>query len=266
MNNCKVKAVVNQKGGVGKTTTAINLAVCLQKKGYRVMLIDADPQGNASMAMGIESPDELTVGLPYLFREMVETDELANPGEHIVSCQGVDVIPSNIDLSTVEVSIAGNMCREMILKSIVEYYAPNYDYIIIDALPHFGLLMINILTAADSVIIPVQADDYYSAKGMEALLSTISNVRKKLNRRLKIDGVLITKLDRRTSYSSVIVNSVREAYGSGIKIYETQIPTYAKTGAMAQEGMAAANYDRKCKLAQSYAALTDEILLERKER
>lgn len=257
--NCRVLAVVNQKGGVGKTTTAVNLAVCLRKKGKKVLLIDGDPQGNASMAIGIENPDELSIGLAYLFREMAETDKLSAPREHIISCQDIDVIPSNIELSAVEVSIAGNMCREMILQSITQYYAPDYDCIIIDALPHFGLLMINILAAADSIIIPVQADDFYSAKGMEALLSTIAGVRRKLNPRLKVDGVLITKLDRRTSYSSVIINSIREAYGDTVKIYETRIPTYAKTSVMAQEGLAAANYDDKCKLAQSYALLAEEI-------
>jgi chromosome partitioning protein len=191
---------------------------------------------------------------------VVGNAEILNPYEYILNSQGIDLIASNTDLALMEISIVNIMCRETVLKRITDLYKDNYNYIIIDTLPSLGILTINVFATADSIIIPIEADDYFSARAMEALLKTISKVRKQINPKLVIEGVLITKMDKRKSYKDVIYSSIKESYGKFIRIFETQIPTYAQTSKMAQYGQTAITYDAKSKIANGYNSLADEIL------
>lgn len=256
----KIIAVANQKGGVGKTTTAVNLSASLVSKGKKVLLIDCDSQGNATMALGFTNPDELQFTLASLMELIVGNANITNASEYILHSQGIDLIASNTDLALMEISIVNLMCRETVLKRIIDMYLSDYDYVIIDTLPSLGILTINVFAAADSIIIPIEADDYYSARAMEALLSTISKVRKQINPKLQIEGVLMTKMDKRKSYKDVIYSSIKDSYGDFVRIFETQIPTYAPTSKMAQYGKTAISFEAKSKLATGYIMLADELI------
>ena len=191
MSNCKVIALTNQKGGVGKTTTAVNLGVSLARQGKKVLLIDADAQANLTMSLGYNRPDDLPVTLSTIMQDIIDDKPLDVFKSILHHGEGVDLLPSNIELSGLEVRLINAISRESVLKTCVNEVKKNYDYCLIDCMPSLGMLTINALAAADSVVIPTQPH-YLSAKGLELLLRSVSKVRRQINPPLRIDGILMT--------------------------------------------------------------------------
>lgn len=191
MKDCKVLALCSQKGGVGKTTSCVNLAVGLAKAGKKVLVIDNDPQGSMTASLGYHNPDELPITLATILTKIVEDELFENTLGILHHQEGIDLIPANIELSGMEVSLVNIMSRELVLKQYIERMREEYDYILIDCMPSLGMLTINALASVDAVIIPVQAA-YLPVKGLEQLIRTIGKVRRQLNKQLKIGGILIT--------------------------------------------------------------------------
>ena len=191
MSNCKVIALTNQKGGVGKTTTAVNLGVSLAQQGKKVLLIDADAQANLTMSLGYNRPDDLPVTLSTIMQDIIDDKSVDVSKSILHHGEGVDLLPSNIELSGLEVRLINAISRESVLKTCVNEVKKNYDYCLIDCMPSLGMLTINALAAADSVVIPTQPH-YLSAKGLELLLRSVSKVRRQINPPLRIDGILMT--------------------------------------------------------------------------
>jgi len=248
---CRVIAVSNQKGGVGKTVSCVNLGIGLAKEGKKVLLIDADPQGSLTISLGYEEPDEMEYSLATLMMNIVN-DEKLNIEK---------TIPANIELSAIEVSLVNAMSRELILKSMVDRLREFYDYIIIDCMPSLGMMTINALACADSVLIPVQAA-YLPVKGLQQLIKTIGRVKKQLNPKLKIEGILLTMVDNRTNYARDISLMVYDTYSASIKVFGTEIPMSVRASEVSVEGGSIYSYDPKGKAAFAYMALTKEVLKE----
>ena len=252
-------AVVNQKGGTGKTTTCENLGIGLAREGKTVLLIDTDPQASLTISMGNPRPDELDVTLSDLMKKFMEEKPI-EPGEGILSHgEGVDLLPANIELSGLEVSLVNSMSRETILKQYLDSVKDRYDYVLLDCMPSLGMLTINALAASNEVLIPVQAQ-YLSAKGLEQLLRTIRKVRRQINPRLKIEGILLTMVDSRTNYAKEISALIRDTYGRKIKVFETDIPHSVRAAEISAEGKSIFLHDPKGKVADAYRALTKEVL------
>ena len=191
MSNCKVIALTNQKGGVGKTTTAVNLGVCLSKQGKKVLLVDADAQANLTMSLGYPRPDDLPISLATIMQDIIDDKPFDVQKGILHHSEGVDLLPSNIELSGLEVRLINAISRERVLTACINEVKKNYDYVLIDCMPSLGMLTINALAAADSVVIPTQPH-YLSAKGLELLLRSVSKVRRQINPHLRIDGILMT--------------------------------------------------------------------------
>ena len=261
----EVIAVANQKGGVGKTTTCSNLGIGLAQNGKRVLLIDADPQGSLTISLGYQQPDQLDVTLASVLGKIM-ADVPLSPREGIIAhAEGVDLMPSNIELSGLEVSLVNAMSREMILRQYIEGIKKNYDYILIDCMPSLGMMTVNALAAADSVLIPVQAQ-YLPTKGLEQLLQTIAKVRRQINPRLKIDGILLTMVNERTNFSKDIISLLHEAYGGKLKIFDNNIPLSIRAAEISAEGKSIYAHDPRGKVAQAYESLTKEVLKIEKQR
>ena len=224
---CKVIAICNQKGGVSKTTTTVNLGVGMVREGKRVLVIDADPQGNLSQSLGIENPDELEIALPTIMEQIIMDEEFDVSEGIIHHVEGIDLMPCNIDLSGVDVSLVNAMSREFVLKTYVDCMREYYDYILIDCMPSLGMITVNALTASDSVLIPVQAA-YLPVKGLEQLITTIFRVRKHLNPRIQFEGILTSMLNARTNYAKDIIELITEYYGESIPIFDSRIPFSVK--------------------------------------
>lgn len=253
----KTIALANQKGGVGKTTTAASLGIGLSRQGKKVLLIDADAQGNLTQMLGWAQPDELTPTLADLMGKII-TDQSINPGEGILEHkEGIHLLPANIELSAMEVTLVNTMSRETVLRQYLSTVQDRYDYAIIDCMPSLGMLTINALTAADSVIIPVQAH-YLPAKGLEQLLKTVARVKRQLNPKLEIDGILLTMVDNRTNLSKGIGDLIRRTYGG--RVFASEIPRSIRAAEISVENKSIFEHDRSGKAALAYENLTREVL------
>jgi chromosome partitioning protein len=259
MNKCKVIALCNQKGGVAKTTTTVNLGVGLAIQGKKVLTIDADPQGDCTASLGWPDNDNLSVTLATLMEKVLQGEDIS-PNEGLLRhAEGVDLIPANMELSGLELSLVGAMSREFTLRSYLETIKQSYDYILIDCMPSLGMITINALAAADSVIVPVQAQ-YLPAKGMTQLMKTITKIKRQINPGLKIDGVLLTLVDSRTNLARDIEEKLRRQYGNILKIYKTRIPLSVKAAETSAVGQSIFAYENGNKVADAYAELTREVL------
>ena len=277
-------AVVNQKGGTGKTTTCENLGVGLAAEGKKVLLVDADPQGSLTISMGWQKPDELPITLSTLMQKAMN-DQCIPPGKGILHhAEGVDLIPANIELAGLEVSLVNCMNREKMLKQVLDSAKREYDFILLDCMPSLGMLTIvalllwpevriscgfiviscgdiaiNALAAADTTLIPVQAQ-YLSAKGLEQLLQTVQKVRRQINPKLKIEGILLTMTDSRTNYGQQIDNLIRGAYGSKIKVFDQTIPRSVRAAEISAVGKSIFQHEPKGKVAEAYKSPTREVM------
>lgn len=265
MHKCKVIAIANQKGGVGKTTTAASLGVGLVRQGKKVMLIDADPQGSLSLSLGIEKPDNLESTIANVMERIVEDKEI-EPGFAVVQTkEGIDLMPANIELSGIEVRLVNEMSRERVLKRYVDSKRQDYDFIIIDCMPSLGMMTFNALCSADSVIIPI-TPEFLSAKGLEQLLGTINRVRRHINPGLKVDGILITMVDNRTRFGKGLTDLIRQQYGKYPTVFYTVIPRSVRTVECAAEGKSIYLHDKNGKVAEAYRNFTKEVMDNGKER
>lgn len=255
----KIIALANQKGGVGKSTTTINLGAGLAKSGKKVLLIDADPQGNLTTMLGIHQPDELSATLTANLEKII-LDKPLEKDEGILHCEeGMDLLPSNIELSATEVNLVNTMSRETILKTYLNEIKAGYDYILIDCMPSLGMLTLNALTAADSVIIPVQSH-YLSAKGLEHLLKTIKKIQRQLNPNLRIDGILLTMTQNRTNFSKVTASLLKDTYGGNIRIFRSEVPFSIKGAEMSAYGKSIFSFEPKGRVAAAYENFTKEVI------
>lgn len=265
MKKCEVIAISNQKGGVGKTTTSINLGVALANLGKRVLLIDADPQGDLTTSMGYQNQDDMKYTLATLMESTI-FDKKLNVDDCILHHkENVDLIPSNLDLSTLEVNLVNAMSREYTLKNCIVDLKNNYDYIIIDCMPSLGMITINALSCADKVIIPVQSQ-YLAAKGMGHLLGTVSKIRRQINPNLEVGGVLITLVDGRTNLSKETCMQLQESYGGIINIYKQQIPVGVKVAEATAVGESIFSYNKNSSVAKAYELFAKEVVSDRKEK
>ena len=353
---CKVIAIANQKGGVSKTTTCLNLGIALANAGKRVLLVDNDPQGSMTESLGFHNPDEMDETLATAIFDMLKADDnlsqgrgglgisdgkrkpgdnlsqrrddpngsyerlkphdklsqgcggLRNldgkkePGDNLSQAlgsrndsdepmkphdklsqewgcsdesnhnssdyvgirtmrhiEGVDLIPGNIELAGLEVTLVNVMCRESILRELLLDLQEDYDYVLIDCMPSLGMLTINALVAADSVLIPC-CPAYLPAKGLELLLLTISKVRRQLNRKLKIEGILLSMVDSRTNFSKEIIELIQESYGTNVRIFDTKIPFSVRAAEASAEGVSIFVHDPKGKVAAAYRNLMGEVI------
>lgn len=248
----KVIAIANQKGGVGKTTTAVNLAACLEQKGRKVLMLDADPQGNATSGLGFDKRDIKKCIYDTLINDVMMKDVLLHS-----DYENLDVIPATIQLAGAEIELVSLMNREGRLKNALERVKHDYDYVLIDCPPSLGLLTINALTAANSVLVPIQCE-FYALEGVSQLMNTIKLVQRNLNPALKLEGVLMTMFDQRTNLSSDVVGEVRKYFNT--KMYNTIIPRNVRLSEAPSHGQPVIVYDPKSKGAQVYMELAAEVL------
>lgn len=255
----RVIIIANQKGGVAKTTTALNLGVGLARKGKQVLLIDNDPQGSLTTAMGYQRPEELPATLATIMGHVIEEEPFELNEGVLLGEEGVMLVPANIELSGIESSLVNVMSSETTLKEYVDRMRPYFDYIIIDCSPNLGFLTVNALTCADEVIIPVQAA-YLPVKGLELLLRTISKVKRKTNPEIRILGILITMVDLRTNYTKQVIDTVNRIYGKSLPLFHTMIPSSVRAAEAPALGVSIFQHDPRGKVTEAYEAFTQEVM------
>ena len=255
----QVIAIVNQKGGVAKTTTTVNLAAALSEQGEKVLCIDLDPQANLTMSLGCQMPDEL----PYTMADVIDQAIAENPIDPMQGVihhpEGIDLMPSSIQLSGYETVLINEYGRENMLRQYVDAARPFYDHILIDCQPSLNILTINALVAADSVLIPTQPQ-FFSAKGLELLFQTYSKVQRKMNPDLKVEGVLVTMMDRRPNFTKDVVDLIRSTYGGSVKVFDSEIPMSVRAIECGAEGKSILAHDPKGKVAEAYRNLASVVI------
>lgn len=249
----RVVAIANQKGGVGKTTTAINLGASLAVAEQRTLIIDIDPQGNATSGLGVDKRDSL----PTIYDVLVEDQDISESVREEIHFPYLDLVPSNRDLVGAEIELVGRSDREKVLAHAINDVREQYDFILVDCPPSLGLLTLNTLTAADSVLIPIQCE-FYALEGLSQLLNTVRLVQRSLNPDLEIEGVLLTMYDRRLNLSKQVADEAREYFGG--KVFETSIPRNVRLAEAPSFGQPIVTYDVLSAGAQSYLALARELL------
>jgi len=261
MPESKVVAISHEKGGVGKTTTTVNLGIGLARQGKKVLLVDADPQGDLTKCLGIANPQELTLTLAAAMNSVISETEFDPRSVILHHQEGVDFIPANADLNAVETTLVTTMDidRRCVLRDYLGLLRDGYDYVLIDCRPTLGLTVINALAAADSVIIPVQAHTL-AADDMDGLFKTVGRIKKSANPGLKIDGVVMTMVDSRTNLARNTIREVRGRYGSVVKVFASEIPYAVRAAEVPSKGQSIYAYDPNGKVAQAYEALTKEVL------
>lgn len=256
---CKIIAIANQKGGVGKTTTTSSLGIGLAKQGKRVLVIDADAQGSLTASLGFTEPDKLEITLANVMEKVINDEEIEQGYGILKHDEGIVLMPGNIELSGLEVSLVNVMSREIMMRSYVEMVKKQYDYILIDCMPSLGMITINAFACADSILIPVQAA-YLPVKGLEQLIKTIGKVKRQINPKLEIEGILLTMVDSRTNYSRDITALLVENYGKNVRIFKNSIPMSVRAAETSAEGVSIYQHDPKGKVAGAYQSLTKEVL------
>ena len=256
----KIIVITNIKGGTGKSTTAVNLGIGLARQGKRVLMLDSDSQSSLTISLGVSEPNKLPVTLATMMSHIINETEFDPTDGIIHHAEGVDLLSANNSLARTELDLASLLIgRETVLRQYTEMVRPNYDYIIVDTAPTLGLLTVNALAAADSVIIPV-TPKFLDAKGLELLLKTISQIKRQINSALEIGGILLTMVEKRTNFTREIISLIEEAYGGRIHIFGEHIPRSIRAAETSAHGKSIYLHDPKGKAAAAYAALTGEVL------
>lgn len=265
MRNCKVIAVTNQKGGVGKTTTTENVAIGLARNGCNVLIVDFDPQGDLTCCLGWKNNDSLEHSVSSMLDDYINDNDI-NYGSLILHHEEhVDLIPANIELADFEMRLVSVINREQTLSNCIEPLRNQYDYIFIDCPPSLGMLTVNALSAADEVLIPVQTQ-YLPAKGMTKLLQTVGKVQRKINSNLKITGIVMTLADLNTNLTKSTIETIRESFGKNIRVFDTIIPKATKASEASISGKSIYAYAKDSKVALAYENLTKELINNQKVR